>query len=89
MPDESTLPGALISVLLNWFPFLLLVGVWLFVCWRIGAFRRGAMSQSRYLQEILDETKQQNAILAALLTKVDARLSQLEAPARDAKKLDA
>jgi hypothetical protein len=47
------------------------------------------MSQSRYLQEILDETKQQNAILATLLTKVDARLSQLEAPARDAKKLDA
>jgi hypothetical protein len=89
MPDESTLPGAIISMLLNWFPFLLLVGVWLFVCWRMGAFRRGAMGQSRFLQEILDETKQQNATLAALLTKIDARLSQLEAAARDAKKLDA
>ena len=89
MPDESTLSGAIFSVLLNWFPFLLLVGVWLFACWRMGAFRRGAMSQSRYLQEILDETKQQNATLAALLTRIDARLSQLEASARDAKKLDA
>jgi ATP-dependent Zn protease len=89
MPDDTTLLGALINVLLQWFPFLLLVGVWLFLAGRMGAFRRGAMSQSRYLEEILNQTKQQNATLAALLTTIDARLSQLEAVARDTNKRDA
>jgi ATP-dependent Zn protease len=89
MLDDTTLLGALINVLLQWFPFLLLVGVWLFWAGRMGAFRRGAMSQSRYLEEILNQTKQQNATMAALLTTIDARLSQLEAAARDTKKRDA
>jgi hypothetical protein len=53
-------------------------GVWPFICSRQGVFRRGAMSQSRYLEEILNETKRHNAILEALITKMDARLPQVE-----------
>jgi hypothetical protein len=55
----------------------------------MGAFKRGAMTQSRCLEEILNQTKQQNATLAALLTAIDARLSQLEAAARATNKRDA
>jgi hypothetical protein len=53
----------------------------------MGMFSRGAMTQSRYLEEILSETRRQNAMLAVLVAKIDARLSQLEAGGRDVKKL--
>jgi hypothetical protein len=36
------------------------------------------MSQGQYLQEILEETKRQNVALETIITKMDARLSQLE-----------
>jgi hypothetical protein len=55
----------------------------------MGMFSRGAMTQSRYLEEILSETRRQNAMLAVLVAKIDARLSQLEAGGRDVKKLNA
>jgi hypothetical protein len=89
MPDESTLLGAIISVLIAWSPYFFLIGVWVYGSWRMGMFGRGAMTQSRFLEEVMSETRRQNAMLAALLTKIDARLSQLEAGGRDAKKLDA
>jgi hypothetical protein len=81
----------LLSVLINWFPMLLLIGVfgwWVFLCWRAGAFKRGSMSQGQYLQDILNETKRNNAALEAIITKMDARLSQLEAAPPAAKKQD-
>lgn len=74
MSDEA----ALLGILISWFPMLLLIGVWLFLCWRMGAFGRNRMSQGQYLQEILEETKRQNVALEAIITKMDARLSQLE-----------
>jgi hypothetical protein len=70
--------AAIIAYFLTWLPLLLVAGVWLFICWKQGVFRRGAMSQSRYLEEILNETKRHNAVLEALMTKMDARLPQVE-----------
>ena len=46
MSDEPTLLG----VIITWFPMLLLIGAWLFLCWRLGVFKRISMSQGQYLQ---------------------------------------
>jgi hypothetical protein len=89
MSNESTLPGSIISLLIGWLPALLLIGLMLLVISRLGYLRRGAMNHRRYMEECLNETKRQNAVLAALLTKMDAPLSLLEAPRRDAKRPDA
>lgn len=78
-----------LGVFITWFPMLLLIAVWLFLCWRMGAFRRNPMNQGQYLQEILNETKRQNAALETIITKMDARLAQLEAGPPAAKKQDA
>ena len=88
MPHETTLLDAAITWFFAWLPMFLLIGVWLFYCWKRGLFARGAMTQSRYLEEILNETKTHNAVLAALMTKMDARLSRLESEPPDAKKPD-
>jgi hypothetical protein len=45
------------------------------------------MTHGRYMDECLNEARRQNAVLAALLTKMDARMSKLEA-ASEAKKPD-
>jgi hypothetical protein len=87
MYDEPNLLG----VIINWFPMFLLIGVfgfWVFLCWRAGAFQRGRMNQGQYMQAILDETRRQNAALEAIITKMDARISQLEAPPLAVKKQD-
>jgi hypothetical protein len=89
MSNESTLPGSIISLLIGWLPVLLLIGLMLLVISRLGYLRRGAMNHRRYTEEYLNETKRQNAVLAALLTKMDAPLSLFEAAGRDAKKPDA
>jgi hypothetical protein len=92
MPAEATEPAllsAIITYFLTWLPLFVLIGVFLFVYARTGYLRRGGMNHSRYLEEVLSETKRQNEVLAALLTKMDARLSQLEAAQREAKKTDA
>jgi hypothetical protein len=89
MSNESTLPGSIISLLIGWLPALLLIGLMLLVISRLGYLRRGAMNHRRYMEECLNETKRQNAVLAALLTKMGAPLSPLEAAGHDAKRPDA
>ena len=84
MSDEPTLLGTLIT----WFPMLLLIAVWLIMMWRMGIFRRNPMNQAQYMQEILHETKRQNAALEAIITRMDARLSQLETAHAAAKRQD-
>jgi hypothetical protein len=89
MSNESTLPGSIISLLIGWLPPLLLTGLMLLALSRLGYLRRGAMNSRRYMEELLNEAKRQNAVLAALLTKMDAPLFPFEAAGRDAKKPDA
>jgi hypothetical protein len=89
MSHDSTLLGSIISLFLTWLPLLLLAGLLLLIYARTGYLRRGAMTHSRYMDECLNEARRQNAVLAALLTKMDARLSKHEAAAGDAKKPDA
>jgi hypothetical protein len=84
MPNESTLPDA-ISLILSWMPLLLMAGVMLLAFSRAGYLRRGAMTHGQYREECLNEIRRQNAVLAALLTKMDAPLLPLEA---DVKKQD-
>jgi hypothetical protein len=83
------LAGSIFSLLIGWSPGLLLTGLMLLFIWRFGYLRRGAMNSRRYMEEILNESKRQNAVLAALLTKMDAPPSLFEAAGRDAKKPDA
>lgn len=49
------------EIFINWFPMLLLIGVWLF-CMR-KTFHKGAKSQTEYLQALEDLTAQQVKVL--------------------------
>ena len=68
-----------LEIAISWFPMLLLIGVWLFSMWRYGIFDRRRMSQSRYLEEILAETKRHNAIMEDILKQNNEQLGRLDA----------
>jgi ATP-dependent Zn protease len=67
-----------LSIMVSWFPFLLLVGLWFYFMWRTGALKRGAMTNSEYLEEHLKETRRSNAALEAVIARMDDRILKLE-----------
>ena len=70
----------LLSLLANWFPMLLLIGVWIYfmrVFMRRSQSQAG-MTQIQYLEELLKETRRHNEQLERLLTSTNDRLAQLE-----------
>ena len=73
-------PPTLLSVLINWFPMLLLIAVWIYF---MRAYRGQMRSQSgmthvQYLEELLKESRRHNEQLEQLLATTNERLSDLE-----------
>ena len=69
---------SLISVLLGWLPFVLVVSVWFYVMWKQGFFSKVIFTNQQYMQEMLTETKRQTAALEKLLAQYEERLNRLE-----------
>ncbi|MBC8051112.1 MAG: hypothetical protein H7X92_13340 [Chitinophagales bacterium] len=67
-----------IELIVGLFPLLLLGGIWLYIMQRMGVFRKGAMTQSQYLEECVKEMKRTNHALETILTKMDERVAKLE-----------
>jgi ATP-dependent Zn protease len=70
----------LLTVLIGWFPMLLLIGVFIY-------FTRTLMSRTRsisgltsvqYMEELLKETRRHNEQLERLLASTNERLSDIE-----------
>jgi ATP-dependent Zn protease len=61
----------LIDLLSNWFPMLLLVGVWIF-------FMRQMRGPNGPQERSLAEQKRHNEALEKILASVDARLQKIE-----------
>jgi ATP-dependent Zn protease len=65
----------LIDLLSNWFPMLLLVGVWIFFLRQMRGQIRGPNSpQERSIAEL----KRHNEALEKILVSIDARLQKIE-----------
>ena len=69
------------EILIDWFPMLLLIAVWIFAMWRGQRVYSGASGKShgQLLEEHLEATRRQNDLLEQLVKDQDARLQRLEA----------
>jgi hypothetical protein len=63
------------EVLINWFPMLLLIGVWIFFMSRVGWLRRGRLTNFDYMEQMLQETKRHNEALEKILSRIEPRSS--------------
>jgi hypothetical protein len=76
MDEEMTVIG----VLINWFPIMLIVAVW--VLYMRLCLRRSRSSSGRncpdLMEDFIQETKTQNASLVKIIEKLDARIARLE-----------
>jgi len=70
----------LLSVLISWFPMLLLIGVWIFFLRRLNrdARSKSGMTQTQYLEELLQETRRHNEQLERLLANTNERIALIE-----------
>jgi ATP-dependent Zn protease len=68
----------LISVLIGWFPMLLLIGVWIYFMRRFRMQSASGMTQFQYMEELLKETRRHNDQLERLLATANDRLAALE-----------
>ncbi len=59
------------DAIINWFPMLLLIGVWLFFVWQM---RNNGPTQSN----VLSELRRRNDVLEKTVRDHDARLQDLE-----------
>ena len=56
--EQEEGPGLLMQILINWFPFLLLIGVWIYIMRQMqGGGGRGAMSFGKSKAQLLTEDK--------------------------------
>jgi cell division protease FtsH len=56
--EQEEGPGLLMQILINWFPFLLLIGVWIYIMRQMqGGGGRGAMSFGKSKAQLLSEDK--------------------------------
>jgi ATP-dependent Zn protease len=62
-------PPLIISLLVNWAPFLMLIAVWIFFIRRYSP-RRGELKNSQYLALCLDEQKRHNQALEKILDRI-------------------
>jgi cell division protease FtsH len=61
-----------IEILINWFPMLLLIAVWIYM---MRGFRgRGGLTYSQYQTQILAEQKRHNEALEKILARLENRL---------------
>ncbi len=69
------------EILIDWFPMLLLVGVWIFVIYRQRNIYRGKSGKTHgeMLEEHIVEMRRQNDLLQQLVNDQEARLQNLEA----------
>ncbi len=65
---------SLIEVFVNWFPMLLLIGVWIYFMRRFGG--RGKLTTSEYYEQFLQEQKRNNEALEKILARLEQRLPQ-------------
>jgi ATP-dependent Zn protease len=65
----------LIDLLSNWFPMLLLIGVWIFFMRQMRSQMRGPDSPQ---ERSLAEQKRHNEALEKILASIDARLRKVE-----------
>ncbi len=69
-------PMTFLDIFVNWFPLVLLIGVWIYF---MRQFRgKNGLSHGQYLEAILEEYKKQNAILTKVLETMEQRLKRLE-----------
>ncbi len=65
---------SLIGVLVNWFPMLLLIGVWIYFMRRMGIYGgRYGMTHGEYLKEHLEETRRLNQNLERIAHAIEER----------------
>ena len=65
---------SIIEVFVNWFPMLLLIGVWIFFMRSyIGG---GKLSARQYQEQCLQEQKRHNEALEEILARLEHRLPQ-------------
>ena len=76
--------NAFLDLMLNWFPMLLLIGVWIYFMQQTrspgGKFGRTASgkTQLELIEETVSEQKRLNGILERLVSDYGARLERLE-----------
>jgi len=76
--------NAFLDLLLNWFPMLLLIGVWIYFMQQSrppgGKFGRTASGKTQLdlIEETIAEQKRLNSYLEKLVTDYGARLERLE-----------
>ena len=63
--------ATLLDLLINWFPMLLLIAVWIF-------FMRKFLGPDGPFQRTLAERKRHNEALEKILARIDARLQKIE-----------
>lgn len=70
----------LLSVIINWFPMLLLIGVWVYFMKSMMGKSRGASGKSYaiLLEEMNAEMRRQNDLLERIVSGHEARLQRLE-----------
>jgi cell division protease FtsH len=63
---------SLIEILINWFPILLLIAVWIFFMLRYTG--GGKLSPGQYYAQFLQEQKRHNEALEKILARLEHRL---------------
>ncbi|MEJ2125825.1 MAG: hypothetical protein P8Y67_08090 [Alphaproteobacteria bacterium] len=69
---------SLIQFWVAWGPLFLIFSIWIFIVWRQGHFKKGAITNRQYIEEMLTETKRHNETLEKLLAQYEERLTRLE-----------
>jgi ATP-dependent Zn protease len=63
---------SIVEILINWFPMLLLIAVWIYF---MRTFRgRGGLTSMQYCEQMLQEQKRHNEALETILTRIEQRL---------------
>lgn len=65
-----------LEVLINWFPMLMLIGVWIFFMRQMRG--KDGITSGQYMAAILDEQKKQNELMSQTLDNMNRRLQRLE-----------
>jgi hypothetical protein len=63
---------SLIELLINWFPILLLIAVWIYFMRRYNG--GGKLSTPQYFEQFLLEQKRHNEALEKILARIEQRL---------------
>ncbi len=76
MSDNSSIFGTIVSVLVQWAPMLVLIGVYVYMMRKYLGPRRNGMTNSEYLSALLQEKKRHNEVLENILAQLSHRPPQ-------------